>query len=137
MNHPVHIVDVGGNQSPSAFIPFCTIGSTTTGLEIPGFTFPVCTLFKPSLHNGQMCYKLDLNDVRDEVNIASGMNGGLSFLMDYNEDRMINGVEIEQEDETSDSLFKNIRSSESAKPQASIHIDTLGRLMDSILASQK
>ena len=131
----MHIVDNHDNQSPSAFIPFCSIGSNnkTIGKHVPGFSIPVCTLFKPSFLNGQICYKLDLSDVMDEVDISSGIRGGLSFFMDYNKDRMINSIGNGRKAQISNSIFKNIQSTKSTDLQASIHFDTLGNVMISIL----
>ena len=135
MNHPVHIVDAHKNQSPSAFIPFCSFGSNLTdaGIHVPGFSIPVCRLFKPSLHNGQMCYKLDLSNIKDDVKISSGIKGGLTFFMDYNEDRMLNNIEKMLELKESEASSIDFSAVESTEPQASIYIDTLGKVMNIIV----
>ena len=88
-NHPVHIVDDQNLFSPSAFIPFCSLGDDMEiiGKLVPNFTIPVCNKFKPTVLDGQRCYQLDVNESINKVD-RKLMSHGLTFLMDYNEDRM-------------------------------------------------
>ena len=87
--HPPHIVDDHNNLSPSAFIPFCSLAGNLSilGQVVPSFSIPVCTAFKPTIVRDKLCYKVDLNQVNDKVDMKELMTHGLSFLMDYNEDR--------------------------------------------------
>ena len=60
------------------------------GENIENFSLPICTKFKPKLLNGQLCYNVDMGDIKS---ISQGPAGGFKFLMDYNKDRMIRKIE--------------------------------------------
>ena len=91
INHPVHIIDRDGNFTQSSFIPFCALAGDMEilGQQVPNFQFPVCTKFKPKNLFGDLCYELDVNDVKDKIKVTNGVLGGITFAMDYNEDRRI------------------------------------------------
>ena len=78
---------------PSAFIPFCFFGSNLSlpilGKKIDMFTYPICTNFTPKIFLGQICYQLDLEDVQ-EATLETGEENGLTLLLDYNEEKMMN-----------------------------------------------
>ena len=86
-NHPIHITDENGNLSQSAFIPFCGFGGdfTIMGDKIDQFDIPVCNSFRSKILQNQLCYEVDLNKYKKDLNLK----GGLSFTLfiDYNEDR--------------------------------------------------
>ena len=92
VNHPVHILDQNDQLMPSALIPFCAIGSNTSilGTKVENFTQPVCTKFRPVVLEGQLCYQLDLQHSQEQIRFKKGERHGLTFLMDFNEDRSIN-----------------------------------------------
>ena len=117
MSHPVHIIDEDENLMPSSFIPFCSISSNMSllGKSIPRFTYPVCTEFNPKIFEGQKCYELDLQNLQDSIPFSKGKEKGLTFALDYNEDRMINELLVENEIE------------------ATIYVDTLGLKHDFVL----
>ena len=116
VSHPVHIKDEHGHITPSSFIPFCSIGSNMflLGEEIEQFTHPVCTAFKPKILEGQLCYQLHL----EQVFFLKGDKYGLTFLMDYNEDKAIN----EQSKKGYDGSLPD--------DEAIIFVDTLGKSHD-------
>ena len=118
INHPVHIKDEKGSMMPSAFIPFCTIGSDILGDKMNRFSQPVCTLFKPQILKGQMCYQMDLKDVAN-VSLSKWEEKGLIFLMDYNDDKTINEPSMELIQDKLDDITQN--------DEAMIYFDTLGR----------
>lgn len=120
VSHPVHIKDDHGHINPSSFIPFCSIGSNLSllGEKIENFSQPVCTAFKPKMLEGQLCYQLDLQEIQNKVSFAKGDMNGLTFLMDYNEDKAIN--------EQSGKEYDGTLSME----EASIFVDTLGKSPD-------
>ena len=68
-HHPVHIYNKYGQQSPSAFIPFCQFGNniSTMGVKHPQFKFPVCKSFKEKYINNQLCYEVDVNQYKDKT----------------------------------------------------------------------
>ena len=61
---PVHLIDSSGNLTHSALIPYCSYGSNLSILSqsVPGLKFSVFTGFYPTLLDGQLCYRLDIND---------------------------------------------------------------------------
>ena len=69
ISHPVHILDETGEVSPSAFIPFCSFGGNMSllGRKVNGFQDPVCSAFTRKIVNNQLCYEIDLNRFRDQV----------------------------------------------------------------------
>ena len=85
----MHIIDEGGNRSPSAFIPFCSFGEdmTSMGKETDGFNVPVCNSFKAKVKDDQLCYEIDLQKYKNETNIEDQLKSGLVLILDYNEDR--------------------------------------------------
>ena len=93
INHPVHIKDNDNHTMPSAFIPFCFFGSNLSqpilGKKIDMFTYPICTNFTPKIFLGQMCYQLHLEEIQ-EVMLEKGKENGLTLLLDYNEEKMMN-----------------------------------------------
>ena len=80
-SHPVHVTE----RRATSFIPFCAFKSdlaiSNNSLKLPGTNFPFCSLFQPTVLDGQLCYKLQLNKTSDE-----GKENELMLLLDYNED---------------------------------------------------
>ena len=56
---------------------------------LPGVNLPPCSSFRPTLLDGQMCYKLAVNWTSDK-----GKKNGLKMLLDYNEDRSIGKIAL-------------------------------------------
>ena len=90
-NHPVHIVDEKGGLSPSALIPFCSFGGDikSLGTNHGDFPIPVCDKFRAKVKNNQVCYELDLEQLKNEENIEDQLKTGLVLILDYNEDRQL------------------------------------------------
>ena len=92
-NHPVHIVDVNGNMSPSSFIPFCMFGGDKNLVGHKDLQFSnvttVCKSFQEKILNDQLCYEVDLGKFAKNENIEKDLKLGFSFIMDYNEDRQV------------------------------------------------
>ena len=90
-NHPVHIKKKNGEFSTSSFIPFCSFGNDLIGSKIKGLDIPVCDIFNTKIHNDQLCYETDLQEMKDS-NIEifkKQLEMGLTFILDYNEERQI------------------------------------------------
>ena len=87
--HPVHLLGPGDKLMPSALIPFCAYGSDmrVVGRSSAHFTFPVCSAFSPTLHQGQLCYKLQLDQETTES--QAGIEGGLMLFIDHNTERSV------------------------------------------------
>ena len=88
ISHPVHILDETGEFSPSAFIPFCSFGGNKTllGRKAKGFQDPVCSAFTRKIVNNQLCYEVDLNRFRDQVDWKESLQSGLSLVIDTNDE---------------------------------------------------
>ena len=59
------------------------------GVKIEHFGVPVCNSFRPKVLNDQLCYEVDPNEFKVSENINTVLEKGLSFLVDFNEDREI------------------------------------------------
>ena len=88
ISHPVHILDETGEVSPSAFIPFCSFGGNMSllGRKVDGFQDPVCSAFTRKIVNNQLCYEVDLNRFRDQVDWQESLQSGLSLVIDTNDE---------------------------------------------------
>ena len=67
-----------------------------TGKYSDKLDITVCNIFKETMLDGQLCYQADLDKFNDEVKVNKKkmLTEGFVFLLDYNEDRMVNeGVE--------------------------------------------
>ena len=94
-NHPVHIYDHHGKQSPSALIPFCEFGKnmSTMGLEASKLILPVCDSFEAKYLNDQLCYEVDVNKFKYKKFRGHDLKLGFSFLVDTNQARQTQAVE--------------------------------------------
>ena len=86
ISHPPHLNP--NFESSSAFIPFCAFQSNMALSDhlkyIDDIVYPVCSSFQPTILEGQLCYKLQVNSTG-----AEGKKNQLMLLLDYNEDRSI------------------------------------------------
>ena len=82
--HPPHLT----SSWSSSLIPFCAfkadLNISKNPLDLPGLTFPLCSDFLPTILEGQLCYKLTLNQTSDQ-----GKENQLMLILDYNEDRSL------------------------------------------------
>ena len=95
------------------------------GDEVPDFSIPVCNKFRPTVLDGQLCYQVDVNELWEKVDSNGMATKGLTFLMDYNEDRM--GLSINDEDESlSGKDLDEMQEDDKTRFEAKIYIETLG-----------
>ena len=89
-NHPVHIQDEDGMLSPTALIPFCSFADnfSVMGVKIDKFEVPVCKSFAAKIVRGQICYTVDPNKFKTNINPKNDLLY-LSLFIDYNEDREV------------------------------------------------
>ena len=122
MSHPPHLTSTWS----STFIPFCAyktdLNFSKSILALPGVTFPLCSSFLPTVLEGQLCYKLTLNDTssqgkRNELMLLLDLNEDLSLHTSSNEER---SVQFSKDKLNLGTAFKSIEG-ESAK----IQINTL------------
>ena len=77
MNH-------NGGLHPNALVPFCAFQTNMLGhLVETSFnrSFIACSLFQPSILEGQLCYSLDINKVA-KVKSGAGKGNGLLLIID-------------------------------------------------------
>ena len=125
LNHPVHILDIDKQISPSAFIPFCEFGGemSAMGVEIDQFDVPVCNSFQARILNDQLCYEVDLKKLSNESNIQKDLKLGFKFLLDYNEDRQ---VTLNQEIKSMEFGLSNGFDESEENNHAVIYLNTIG-----------
>ena len=127
-NHPVHIFDTVGNQSPSAFIPFCEFGGRMEAMEklesLNGSKIPICNSFKAEIFNDQLCYGVDLKRYKNVNNPEKDLELGLVFLLDYNEDRQF-ASHKKSDNANNKSLVTTVDESHNNK-EAFIYLNTIG-----------
>ena len=124
-NHPVHSMDQNVRIMPSSFIPFCEYGGnmSVVGMTLDGFDLPICDKFRPKMLEGQLCYQIDVNEVKDQVDANNALKHGLIFAMDYNEDRMIQEGTVKSEEPT---YLNEILGKKYDSFGAHIYIESLG-----------
>ena len=93
------------------------------GEKLEHFDQPVCNKFKPTLLNGQLCYKVDVNEI---MRTATGFTGGLIFLMDYNEEKMMTS-EYEYQKIDAENLL-SMKENVEHNTEGMIYIETLGKM---------
>ena len=105
-NHPVHILTKEGDFSPSSFIPFCSFGKEFIGTRTDEFDIPVCNISKPMIHLDQICYEIDLQEMKDsnDEKLMNQLELGLTLAMDYNEERQLLKTKM-KENEIQDNHF--------------------------------
>ena len=89
ISHPPHLKP--NFESSSAFIPFCAFQSNMALSDhlnhlkyMDDIVYPVCSSFQPTILEGQLCFRLQMNSTS-----AEGKKNQLMLLLDYNEDRSI------------------------------------------------
>ena len=110
----------------SSFVPFCAYKTnmTISGPEawLPNMSFPICTSFNPTILEGQLCYKIQVN-----ATSGQGKKHGLLLLLDY-QDKLSLQVPLKQEDKPSRKIIRRLNFETDGSPNteaAKVHIDTL------------
>ena len=96
-----------------------TSTSRKNSFELPGINFPLCSAFLPTIHEGELCYKLNVNDTSGE-----GKKNSLLLLFDYSKERSLHT--LDQKDDSSKVLLNYDREFEREEIEsAKIHLNTL------------
>ena len=56
------------------------------GRKVKGFQDPVCSAFTRKIVNSQLCYEVDLNRFRGQVDWEESLQSGLSLVIDTNDE---------------------------------------------------
>ena len=97
VDHPVHIYGADGQFYPTALIPFCKFGGNMSvmGVKIDQFDDPVCNSFRPKIIRDQLCYTVDPNKFKDQIDIKGKLS--ISLYIHYNEERQMEDIESTEE----------------------------------------
>ena len=87
MNNPPHLLNKDGKVMPSALIPFCSFGSALKGKRMQNISFPVCDLFDPVVHDGKLCYQMDMTKKLPKERTVQGI--GLTLIIDGNVEKSV------------------------------------------------
>ena len=93
----MHLKDIDGNFSPTALIPFCEFGGdmAAMGVKLENLEVPVCNSFTAKIFNDQLCYTVDPNDYKHDIDLEGHLS--FSLLIDYIEDRQMASEEVEDD----------------------------------------
>ena len=82
--NPPHLIGSSGFLTPAALIPFCAYQTNMTllGQTRQDLPFTVCSQFKPTVLEGQLCYSLDMSNIKTTKSKAGTNSAGLLFLLD-------------------------------------------------------
>ena len=92
------------------------------GINTPQLDFPVCNMFRPKIRKSQLCYQVDVNYLDEKHDMVLG----LTFIMDYNDEKMTGIVNRDTRDNLS-GLY-DMQDEEEKAVSAMIYIETLGKL---------
>ena len=99
------------------------------GITIPQFELPVCNKFEPHVLDGRLCYLVDVNKFKDQVeDPEKAAHTGLIFALDYNKDRMMAEKPVDENLGFTHNLY-DLQNNDVKEKQdmATIHIETLGK----------
>ena len=68
-------------------IPFCEFGGNMSvmGVKIDQFDDPVCNSFRPKIVMDQLCYQVDPNEYKHQIDLQGDLS--LSLFINHNEDK--------------------------------------------------
>ena len=116
-------MDKDNAVSKSAFIPFCAYKTnfnfSKNHFKLPEINFPLCSSFLPTIFDGQLCYKLNVNDTSGQ-----GEKNALLLLLDYNTERSSQPL-VKKEDSSNVLLNYNKEFEREEIKSAKIHLNTL------------
>ena len=98
INNPPHLLNKEGTLMPSALIPFCSLDSVLKGKDnISNISFPLCDLFDPVIHEGKLCYGMDMSKKMPKNTTVPGK--GLTLIIDVNIEKSVT-KQIQRDDES-------------------------------------
>ena len=98
------------------------------GMKMDQFELPVCNKFKRKIVRGRLCFQVDVNDFKDQVEDKKIIENGLMLVMYYNEDKMIRDNIYEVDKPLSNDLSE-LHKKHDEEHEAMIYIETLGRVV--------
>ena len=96
------------------------------GIKVDNFKVPVCNSFKAKILNDQLCYEVDIKNFTTKIS-KKDLKVGLTFLLDYNEDRQIKlRQDITNQEDIKVALVDSVADLEKDQ-KAFIYLDTIGK----------
>ena len=100
------MIDEEGNLNPSSFIPFCSFGDNQFFNNLSDYNHePVCDKFSPTMLDGRLCYRVNMDSFGQDIITQSGRGTGFNFVMDYNTERMEQDIKKYQEIENREAMI--------------------------------
>ena len=95
-----HIGDKDDDSIKTALIPFCEFGGdmSVMGVTMDDFDVPVCNSFRPKIVMDQLCYTVDPNEYKHEIDLQGDLS--IAIFIHYNEDRQIENPEHSVDDQS-------------------------------------
>ena len=105
--HPVHLVNTDKSLNPTALVPFCSVSGnySAMGEKIKQMDAPVCNSFIPKTVKDQLCYTVDLNEMKKKT--GSKNKVFFTFFIDFNEDRELSVPQYMREHKNSEITNKS------------------------------
>ena len=111
----------------SSFIPFCAyktnMAISETKVWLSNISFPICTSFKPTILEGQLCYKIQVNATG-----GLGKKNGLSLLLDYQDPLSLQASSKQEWKDDNSRIIKmnfDLTAQNFDTEAAKVHINTL------------
>ena len=124
--HPVHLTDSNRTLNPSVLIPFCIYQTDMLALgnQVSEFPHPVCSMFEPSVLEGQLCYSINISKVTNRTT-KTGLGGNLFLILDPGRpfNRLIEDEDLEDDQEKMLSI--DVNALKRGKNLAKVHLSTL------------
>ena len=103
------------------------------GRNVDHFQAPVCNAFRERVVNDQLCYGIDVNGLRDDLDWEEALQSGLSLVLDTNQEYDVRNLLTEDGNIGSDALdilnsYDNIQQQEKFK----IFLNTISKIIFSI-----
>ena len=129
--HPPHLINSNGSLTPAGLIPFCAYQTNMTllGQTRQDLPFTVCSHFKPTVLEGQLCYSLDLSSIKTE-NSKPGERAGLFILIDQGVADEESETNINTQEKTEQIRDIDLKGPEQHENYARIYLNTLTSFTD-------
>ena len=100
------------------------------GKKMDEFEIPVCTSFTEKIHNGRLCYGVDVNKFKLKGTFRSkDLRLGLTLLLDYNSERALRRFEKNKLELVAEgSISKRLLDSKE-REEALIQLETISKFV--------
>ena len=103
------------------------------GEQIDQFNQPVCSSFTRKILKDQLCYEVDVNQVKDKSETSENMKIGLGFLYDNNVERFLQVEDRGRAGRNNNLGFMNNFVTLEETQKTLIYISSLGRFKQSVV----